>query len=425
MSVHLFQVEEHIVPCQHIREYPRATADNQEDVLHLAVKQYIPLNNLTPKSGDVTIIGAHANGFPKELYEPLWDEILEHSQKQGFRIRSIWIADVAWQGDSGILNERLLGNDPGWHDHARDLLYLINIKRDQMPRPIVGIGHSFGGNNLTYLSLMHPRLFTTLVLLDPVIMPHQSSSRDEGILLARMSTWRRELWLSKDEAVRSFQKNRLYATWDPRVFDRWLNFGLRKLPTALYPDSSEGDQRVTLKTTKHQELFTFLRPNFEGFETGKFDRKNHADMEPQAALASPFARAEALEVFRRLPNVRPSVLYIFGGDSDMSLLERRKLKIDQTGIGVGGSGGARSGRVKDVVLEGFGHLVAMEAVGQCAHSTAEWIGTEWKRWNADEEDFRNLWAKKALVEKMTIDKKWREVIDAPPGHVKIPATPKL
>lgn len=67
MSVHLFQVEEHIVPCQHIREYPRATADNQEDVLHLAVKQYIPLNNLTPKSGDVTIIGAHANGFPKVL----------------------------------------------------------------------------------------------------------------------------------------------------------------------------------------------------------------------------------------------------------------------------------------------------------------------------------------------------------------------
>lgn len=84
----------------------------------------------------------------KELYEPLWDEILARANQQGFSIRSIWIADVAFQGDSGVLNERLLGNDPGWHDHARDLLNLINIKRDQMPRPIVGIGHSFGGNNL-------------------------------------------------------------------------------------------------------------------------------------------------------------------------------------------------------------------------------------------------------------------------------------
>ncbi len=84
----------------------------------------------------------------KELYEPLWDEILEHSKTQGFGIRSIWIPDVAWQGDSGVLNERLLGNDPGWNDHARDLLHLINVKRDQMPRPIVGLGHSFGGTAL-------------------------------------------------------------------------------------------------------------------------------------------------------------------------------------------------------------------------------------------------------------------------------------
>jgi hypothetical protein len=53
------------VPCQHIREYPRALAGEQEDVLQLAVKQYIPFDNLEPRSGDVTIIGAHANGFPK------------------------------------------------------------------------------------------------------------------------------------------------------------------------------------------------------------------------------------------------------------------------------------------------------------------------------------------------------------------------
>lgn len=60
-----FRIVEHTIPCQHIREYPHATADNQEDTLHLAVKQYIPLDNPDPKPGDVTIIGAHANGFPK------------------------------------------------------------------------------------------------------------------------------------------------------------------------------------------------------------------------------------------------------------------------------------------------------------------------------------------------------------------------
>jgi hypothetical protein len=63
----VFQIKEHKVECQHIREYPRALANSQEDVLHLAVKQYIPLDNPHPQPGDLTIIGAHANGFPKVL----------------------------------------------------------------------------------------------------------------------------------------------------------------------------------------------------------------------------------------------------------------------------------------------------------------------------------------------------------------------
>jgi hypothetical protein len=65
MSSDLFSITKHKVPSQHIREYPRATAGEQEDVQYLEVKQYIPLNNASPSPGDVTLIAAHANGFPK------------------------------------------------------------------------------------------------------------------------------------------------------------------------------------------------------------------------------------------------------------------------------------------------------------------------------------------------------------------------
>jgi hypothetical protein len=68
MSAHLFQVIEHTVPCQHIREYPRATAGEQEDILYICAKQYVPLDNPEPKPGDVTVVGAHANGFSKVLH---------------------------------------------------------------------------------------------------------------------------------------------------------------------------------------------------------------------------------------------------------------------------------------------------------------------------------------------------------------------
>lgn len=60
-----FDVKEHKVEAQHIREYPNATAHSQEEVLYLSVKQYTPRNNLNPKPGDVTIVASHANGFVK------------------------------------------------------------------------------------------------------------------------------------------------------------------------------------------------------------------------------------------------------------------------------------------------------------------------------------------------------------------------
>ena len=65
MALSNFRVQEHSIPTCHIREYPRALADDQEDVLQLAVKQYTPKQSAGEGEQGVTIIGAHANGFPK------------------------------------------------------------------------------------------------------------------------------------------------------------------------------------------------------------------------------------------------------------------------------------------------------------------------------------------------------------------------
>lgn len=65
MSSSIFDVKTHILPSQYIREYPRATLDDQEVKLLLHVKQYTPREQKNDPSNGVTIIGAHANGFPK------------------------------------------------------------------------------------------------------------------------------------------------------------------------------------------------------------------------------------------------------------------------------------------------------------------------------------------------------------------------
>ena len=60
-----YRVVEHTVDCSHIRDYPAATANGDADRPQISVKQYIPHDNPHPQPGDVTIIGAHANGFTK------------------------------------------------------------------------------------------------------------------------------------------------------------------------------------------------------------------------------------------------------------------------------------------------------------------------------------------------------------------------
>jgi hypothetical protein len=92
MAESRYIITEHKVPCQHIREYPHATAGSHDEALQLVVKQYTPVANPCPRSGDLTIIATHANAMPKEVYEPLWEELSSSCKASGYRIRNIWMA---------------------------------------------------------------------------------------------------------------------------------------------------------------------------------------------------------------------------------------------------------------------------------------------------------------------------------------------
>lgn len=63
----LFEIKEHKVESCHVREYAGSTI-NQEEILHLHVKQYTPLANFKAPSiseDAVTIIATHGAGIPK------------------------------------------------------------------------------------------------------------------------------------------------------------------------------------------------------------------------------------------------------------------------------------------------------------------------------------------------------------------------
>ncbi|UKZ76652.1 hypothetical protein TrVFT333_004360 [Trichoderma virens FT-333] len=359
-SSSVFDVREHTIQASHIREYPRATAVSQDEPFLLHVKQYSPKNGGPPRKGDITIVGAHANGFPKELYEPLYEEFLKELEKQGLRLRAIWIADTAHQGQSGVLNVANLGNDPNWLDYSRDILHLINTFR--MPRPIIAMGHSFGANALTNVALMHPRLFTGMVMLDPVIARFTSPSRSPA---------------------------RHKRTMGPRPSVlRAATPGLRALPppprSALSPSIRPGIHECLISSSAMACARSHLPPIL-----------SRTNPKPLPS-----------------PQYPPPVLYIFGAKSNVSPAHLIREKLEKTGTGVGGSGGAKAGRVKGVTHPESGHLVPLEEPVFCAKAAAEWTKTEMDKWWEEEKEYEE-WTKKPLEEKATVDDEFMKRLGAP------------
>lgn len=236
----------------------------------------------------------------------------------------------------------------------------------------------------------------------------------------QLSTHRRDIWPSRKAAAESFKRSPFYQAWDPRVLEQWIKYGLRDLPTAIHPLESKSNidpanPPVTLRTPLHQEVFTYARPNYKNIPgSGKpINKVTHPDLDGTHEYSHPFYRPEPARIFQQLPFVRPSVLYISAGKSDLSLPSRRADKLSTTGVGIGGSGGVAAGRVREVFLPDAGHLLAQEAVNEVADAAASWLAPEIRRWKDEDESFRESWDKKSRLEKTTVDAEWLAHVPAP------------
>ena len=317
---------------------------------------------------------------------------------------------------------------------------MINHFRQHMKRPLIGVGHSMGGNNLVNLSIMHPRLFTTLIMIDPVIQRRIFAAGNGIYSPAKASTLRREIWPSREEAAKKLKRSKFYQKWDPRVLDLWLKYGLRDLPTYLFPEATPpasstplpaitadpttatpsttpSEKPVTLTTTKHQEVSTFMRANFPTpeYPNPSVDSNplTHSDVDPATAPNSPFYSPVPLATFNSLQHLRPSVFYIFGDPSAGAILSAPVLRADKlahTGAGVGGSGGVKKGRVSSVTFEGVGHLIPMEVVGKTADAATGWLAPEIERWRAIEDAERRDWAAVPMAERAMLSEEYVSVM---------------
>lgn len=238
---------------------------------------------------------------------------------------------------------------------------------------------------------------------------------------ALASTYRRDTWPTLASARESYKSSKFYQKWDARVLDKWIQHGLQEaIPdsTSASKDRSEQSQ-VSLVTSPAQEVFTFLRPAYH--DDRMLQEQEHVslmeqDMHPEDIDESyPFYRPEPSMIARRLPELKPSVMYVFGSTSDLSRPEERQRKTSSTGSGLGGSGGVKKGRVKEVVLD-CGHLVPMERVHQTAVAIGDFLSVELDRWSDVQADRSRRWNNLSEAARVGINDTWKAHIGPPPAR---------
>lgn len=304
-----------------------------------------------------------------------------------------------------------------WDDHARDLLLMTSTFRDQMIQPLVGLGHSMGAINIIQAALMHPRLFATIVCIEPPIF--KEFDRFDYIE-AYWIIERNDIWASRQDAVRETVSGSLQRTWDHRVLKSWERYAFRELPTLLYPEAPADVAReakkqstapVTFSTSKHHAMRAFCRGAYPspGQPLDSFAPilSKHPDVsKPEHDLQkSPLYRPEVTSIFRQLPYLRPACFSLYGSRSHFfsASEQSREDKLATTGTATGGSGGVQTGAVKNAVLEGVGHFAPFEKPRLVAEATADWLNTRLEIWKADSDSEKEVWAKinpreKAMVE---------------------------
>lgn len=259
---------------------------------------------------------------------------------------------------------------------------------------------------------MHPRLFTTLILLDPAIQlsvpPMGMGSYPPGGV--NFSTHRQDIWQNRATGEDALKK--MFKGWDPRVMDRMLQYGLRELPTRLYPETTQNtsDPPVTLTTTKLQESIGLLRENFQARQPDgrvQVDRDTHPDMDPLSSFL-PMYRPEPRATALNLPSLRPSTLWILGDKTFLNLDELRE-GIKTTGTGIGGSGGIPENRVQEKTIKGT-HFFPCTAVKETSALCASWLGSEMDIFRNKESKWIKSRAEMTQRDHLVLNRRWIELV---------------
>jgi pimeloyl-ACP methyl ester carboxylesterase len=212
------------------------TASNRSDTAFLTARDGLRIAYTADGSGPLVVF-VHATGFCKEVCEP----VIADTRALGIEMRALAL-DQRAHGDSGVPVPPF-----DWWDLGRDIVDLVGESG-----PVVGVGHSSGGAALVMAELLRPGTFTSLVLVEPIILPPPYERYPDNAM-AHRALRRKSGFTSREAAIANFRSKRAFAGWQERALRAYVEGGFR----------DEGD-RVVLKCTPRAEAEFFWAATTHG-----------------------------------------------------------------------------------------------------------------------------------------------------------------
>ena len=89
-------------------------------------------------------------------------------------------------------------------------------------------------------------------------------------------------------------------------------------------------------------------------------------------------------------------------------------KLIETGVGVGGSGGSRRGKVQRAVIGEAGHLMPFEMTAKCSTVASEWLIAYLEEYRRTEDFLKTYRSKKSDAGMQVASKEWNELVRKSP-----------
>lgn len=160
---------------------------------------------------------AHANGFPAPVYRKFFEYLQPHP---------VSFVDILGAGNYTFRRD--------WRPAVPELIRSIE---QHHTRPVIGLGHSFGGVLTLWAAIERPDLFHKIILFDPPIFSRffrigiglmgRLGLNQKMVPIAKNALRRRSHFSSREEAFEYWKRKSLFREFHPDSLEAYVQYGLK------------------------------------------------------------------------------------------------------------------------------------------------------------------------------------------------------